>query len=55
MKKAAQKTQFIKTVATPNDGSSNLSAVTTNMLAFDGVGYFENGFTTETQTNSGTT
>ncbi len=46
---------WVKTVATPNDGSSNLSAVTTNMLAFDGVGYFENGFTTETQTNSGTT
>ena len=47
---------WVKTVATPsNSAGTALSAITTNMLAFDGVGYFENGFTTETQTNSGTT
>ena len=46
---------WVKTVATPNDGTSNLDAITTNMLAFDGVGYFEDGFTTETQTNNNTT
>ena len=46
---------WVKTVATPNDGTTNLDAITTNMLAFDGVGYFEEGFTTETQTNGSTT
>jgi len=46
---------WVKTIATPNDGTSNLPTITTNMLAFDGVGYFEDGFTTETQTNSTTT
>ena len=46
---------WVKTVATPNNGTTNLDAITTNMLAFDGVGYFEEGFTTETQTNGGTT
>jgi len=46
---------WVKTVATPNDGTNNLPAITTNMLAFDGIGYFEDGFTTETQTSSSTT
>ncbi len=46
---------WVKTVATPNNGTTNLDAITTNMLAFDGVGYFEEGFTTETQTNGNTT
>jgi len=47
---------WVKTVATPRNSSGvALDAITTNMLAFDGVGYFEDGFTTETQTNSATT
>tara|TARA_R110002020_G_scaffold199798_1_gene401715 strand:+ start:14789 stop:15907 length:1119 start_codon:yes stop_codon:yes gene_type:complete len=47
---------WVKTVATPRNSSGTaLDAITTNMLAFDGVGYFEDGFTTETQTNSATT
>lgn len=47
---------WVKTVATPrNSAGTNLDAVTTLMMAFDGVGYFEDGFTTETQTNSATT
>lgn len=47
---------WVKTVATPrNSAGTSLDAVTTLMMAFDGVGYFENGFTTETQTNSSTT
>tara|TARA_Y100001938_G_scaffold135076_1_gene196317 strand:+ start:431 stop:1570 length:1140 start_codon:yes stop_codon:yes gene_type:complete len=47
---------WVKTVATPrNTAGTALDAITTNMLAFDGVGYFEDGFTTETQTNNNTT
>lgn len=47
---------WVKTVATPRKTNGDaLDAITTNMLAFDGVGYFEDGFTTETQTNSATT
>ena len=47
---------WVKTVATPRNLSGTaLDAITTNMLAFDGVGYFEDGFTTETQTNNNTT
>jgi hypothetical protein len=47
---------WVKTVATPrNSAGTSLDAITTNMMAFDGVGYFENGFTTETQTNGSTT
>ena len=46
---------WVKSVVTPRNGSTILDAITTNMLAFDGVGYFEDGFTTETQTNGDTT
>jgi len=47
---------WVKTVATPrNSAGTILDAITTNMMAFDGVGYFEDGFTTETQTNGSTT
>ena len=47
---------WVKTIATPRNSSGTaLDAITTNMLAFDGIGYFEDGFTTETQTNSATT
>ena len=47
---------WVKTVATPrNNAGANLDAITTDMLAFDGIGYFEDGFTSQTQTNSATT
>ena len=46
---------WVQTTATPNDGSSNLPAISTIMLAFDGVGYFEDGFTITSSTNSTTT
>ena len=47
---------WVKTVATPrNSAGTALDVITTNMLAFDGYGYFEEGFTTETQTNNNTT
>tara|TARA_R100001443_G_scaffold98667_1_gene105737 strand:+ start:5679 stop:6794 length:1116 start_codon:yes stop_codon:yes gene_type:complete len=46
---------WVQTTATPNNGSSNLPAISTIMLAFDGVGYFEDGFTITSSTNSTTT
>ena len=47
---------WVKTVATPrNAAGTALDAITTNMMAFDGYGYFEDGFTTESQTNGDTT
>tara|TARA_B100001175_G_scaffold179729_1_gene152637 strand:- start:7921 stop:9039 length:1119 start_codon:yes stop_codon:yes gene_type:complete len=47
---------WVKTIATPRNSSGTaLDVITTNMLAFDGVGYFEDGFTTEAQINSATT
>ena len=47
---------WVKSVATPrNSAGTNLDAITTLMMAFDGYGYFEDGFTTQTQTNSATT
>lgn len=47
---------WVETVATPrNSAGTILDAITTIMMAFDGVGYFENGFTTESQTNGDTT
>lgn len=47
---------WVKTVATPrNSAGTNLDAITTLMMAFDGVGYFEDGFTSESQTNGSTT
>ena len=47
---------WVQTTATPFDSSNNaLDAVTTIMMAFDGYGYFEDGFTTVSTTNSATT
>ena len=47
---------WVKSVATPrNSAGTSLDAITTLMMAFDGYGYFEDGFTTQTQTNSATT
>lgn len=47
---------WVKTVATPRNAAGTiLDAITTLIMAFDGVGYFEDGFDTETQTNGDTT
>ena len=47
---------WVKAVSTPrNAAGTALDAVTTLMMAFDGVGYFQDGFTLESQTNGSTT
>tara|TARA_R100001440_G_scaffold16711_1_gene28263 strand:- start:12403 stop:13548 length:1146 start_codon:yes stop_codon:yes gene_type:complete len=47
---------WVQTTATPFDSNNTaLDAVTTIMMAFDGYGYFEDGFTTVSTTNSATT
>ncbi|QDP60743.1 MAG: hypothetical protein Unbinned3528contig1000_23 [Prokaryotic dsDNA virus sp.] len=47
---------WVQTTATPfNSSNTALDAVTTIMAAFDGYGYFEDGFTTVSTTNSATT
>ena len=47
---------WVQTTATPfNSSNTALDAVTTIMMAFDGYGYFEDGFTTVSTTNSATT
>jgi len=47
---------WVQTTATPfNSSNTALDAVTTIMMAFDGYGYFEDGFTTVSTTNSSTT
>ena len=47
---------WVQTTATPfNSAGTALSAITTIMLAFDGVGYFEEGFDITQTTNSNTT
>jgi hypothetical protein len=46
----------VQTTATPfNSSNTALDAITTIMMAFDGYGYFEDGFTTVSTTNSATT
>ena len=47
---------WVQTTATPfNSSNTALDAITTIMMAFDGYGYFEEGFTTVSTTNSATT
>jgi hypothetical protein len=47
---------WVQTTATPfNSSNTALDAITTIMMAFDGYGYFEDGFTTVSTTNSATT
>ena len=49
---------WVQTTATPirsNPADGALDAITTIMLAFDGVGYFEEGFDITQTTNSATT
>ena len=47
---------WVQTTATPKNSSGTaLDAISTIMLAFDGVGYFEDGFTITSTTNSATT
>lgn len=47
---------WVQTTATPkNNQGTALDAISTIMLAFDGVGYFEEGFTTTSSSNGSTT